>query len=166
MWCVQRIGGGRSADQEAEDPEVAQVQSLSPLKAALSSVQTLALAAICFVCADKLEGILAAQPVPEQVLAQNAALTLRTCFAGVVYLAAFMFGANGIGIGALAVKLAIWGDDDEIVKPVEKGEEPQLPPLPHIDLRGDLDDILRAMDEVADVSRYRTKKEPQDAAKK
>jgi Protein of unknown function (DUF3082) len=156
----------QASGEASPDLELAQLApKITPLKTAITAAQALALASATYFAAVQLEGVLAAQPLPDQALAANVSMTMRSIFAGVVYLAAFMFGVNGLGLVLLAGKLAIFGDDEaEQEAETKQREEGALPPLPDVKLDSHMDDVMAAFDKLSDLSQYRRKEA--DGAKK
>lgn len=84
------------------------------------------------------------------------AVTVRTVLRGLVYLATFIFAANGVGLSALALKLLIFGDDED-----ESGsDKPAIPDnIPKVGLTSNLDDVMRAFDEASDLKQYQKKQQ-------
>lgn len=161
---MQSIGnkGKDNPDPEAvPDPELEEPVEVTPFEAFIGAVQALAIAAGLLFFATKVDSAVLSSPLPDQYTARNLAITVRTIIRGLVYLAAFIFAANGVGLAALTLKLVIFGDDEEVVE--EKGSE--LPALPKIGLTSNIDDVMRAFDEVSDVEQYKKRKAQQDSAK-
>ena len=131
----------------AEDPELQAPQEITPLQAGWASVQTLALAAFMLWAAMRAEDFLAFQPVPEQAQAAKIAETVQAIFLSVLYLAAFMFCMNGLGLAALGIKVAISGDVDKPVKPKEADELSTS--LPDLNWQSNVEDVKKAFDAAA-----------------
>jgi hypothetical protein len=99
--------------------------------------------------------------LPSQYTARNMAITVRTVIQGLVYLATFIFAANGLGLAALTIKIAIFGDEEEPVpKRVSMGRAQD--DLPKVGLTSDLQDVMKAFDEVSNVDRYKVSKNGRD----
>lgn len=146
---------GKEVDPELEaevDPELETPYGVSPLETLFGAAQCFAFAIVIFYLAGSMDSYLSNSPMPDGYTARNISVTVRTIFRGLIYLAAFIFGANGTGLLALTVKLAIFGDDAPTVK------AKQEPELPKVGLTSDLDDISRAFDAAQDLERARKRR--------
>lgn len=129
---------------------------MKPIDAVIGAVQALGIAAGLYFFATKMDSVLLSSPLPDQYTVRNMAVTVRTVLRGLVYLATFIFAANGVGLSALALKLLIFGDDDVAVA----SDKPKYPEnIPKVGLTSNLDDVMRAFDEASDVTKYQKKKE-------
>jgi len=143
--------------QEEEDPELTEPVSVTPIQVFFGAAQALGIAAALYICATKIDGFLLSSPLPEQYIVRNVAVTVRTIFRGLFYLATFIFAANGIGLSALAIKILIFGDDEV---ETSASKTPKLSGnIPKVGLTSNLDDVMRAFDEASDVSKYQKKQE-------
>jgi hypothetical protein len=156
---VQRVGAKEDAQPVEEDPYLAEPVAVSPFKSFISAAQALAIAAVLYFLATTLDTAMSGAELPDEYTVRSIAVTLRTIVTGLVYLATFIFAANGVGLAALTVKLAMFGDDE--VEPQNAATEPaQRKPkrpenLPNVGLTSHPDDVMRAFDEVSDLSRYK-----------
>lgn len=165
LLVVQRVGASDKAKPVEEDPYLAEPVAVSPFKAFLSATQALAIAAVLFFFATTLDTAMSTAELPDQYTVRSIAVTLRTIVTGLAYLATFIFAANGVGLAALTVQLAIYGDEE--VKPKEEAPQtqesmsnkPNIPnSIPNVGLTSHPEDVMRAFDEVSDLSRYRKDK--------
>lgn len=152
---MQRVGAKEDAKPVEEDPYLAEPVAVSPLKAFFSASQALAIAAVLYFFATTLDTAMSTANLPDQYTVRSIAVTLRTIVTGLAYLATFIFGANGLGLAALTLKLAIYGDEEAI--PAEK--KSKIPDnLPKVSLTSHPEDVMRALDKVSDLSRYKRDK--------
>lgn len=161
-WHMQSLTGGgrgRAADKaeaaEEADPELREPVRVSPLNAAFSAAQACAIAAVLYYLSTSLDAAMVAKGLPDTYTARQITVTVRTIISGLAYLATFIFAANGLGLTALTVKLLVVGDDEPAAKP-----KPRKPKdtLPKVGLTSDLEDVMKAFDEVSSVERYRKSK--------
>jgi hypothetical protein len=157
--CLQRAGGDTSErnapKEEGEDPYLVENEPVSPWAAMIGAAQALGIATVLYIFATKMDGMLFSVELPDQYTARNVSVTLRTILRGLVYLATFIFAANGIGLAALTVKLLIFGDD----QPSEASSKTKIPDnIPKVGLASNPEDVMRAFDEVSDLSRYKKDK--------
>lgn len=162
-FTSERIGGASgdeaAAPSEAEDPELTQPVRVTPVNAFLGVVQAGAIAAGLFVFATKVDTVFESTALPDQYTARNISITVRTIIRGLVYLAAFVFGANSIGLAALTLKLLIFGDDEEEVRAPAAPARPR-DALPKVGLTSDIEDIMKAFDEASTVEKKPDKRQP------
>lgn len=152
---VQKLTSANEEVVQAEDPELAEPLSVTPFDALIGAVQALGIAAGLYIFATKMDGVLLAAPLPEQYTVRNMAVTVRTVLRGLVYLATFIFAANGVGLSALALKLLVFGEDE---RDPAVSDSPKIPKnIPNVGLTSNLDDVMRAFDEASDVTKYQKK---------
>jgi hypothetical protein len=161
LQSIAKHGNNNPVPEAVPDPELDEPIQVTPFKAFIGAIQALAIAAGLLFFATKVDTVILSSPLPDQHTARNLAITVRTIIRGLVYLATFIFAANGVGLAALALKLLILGDDEDVVE----GKESGLPALPKIGLTSDIDDVMHAFDEASDVERYKKRKAQQDSAK-
>ena len=155
-FAVQRVGASTDAKPVEEDPYLAEPVVVTPFKAFISAAQALAIAAVLWFLATTLDTAMSTAELPDQYTVRSIAVTLRTIVTGLAHLATFIFAANGVGLAALTLKLAIFGDD-EVVTDAEI--KPKIPDnIPNVGLTSHPEDVMRAFDEVSDPSRYRKDK--------
>lgn len=160
---VQRVGAKDDKPVE-EDPYLAEPVAVSPFKAGISAAQALAIAAVLYYIASSLDTAMSTVDLPDQYTVRTIAVTLRTIVTGLAYLATFIFAANGVGLAALTVKLAIYGDDEvpseaNASQSEKAAEKPRIPDsVPNVNLTSHPQDVMRALDEVSDLSRYKKDK--------
>ncbi|PNH05800.1 hypothetical protein TSOC_007901 [Tetrabaena socialis] len=80
------------------------------------SIQALLLAYGMYIFSTKVQGAIQGQAMPDAYLARNIAVTVRTILLGLCYLAAFIFGANGVGLAGLSVQLLLFPDSSPDVR--------------------------------------------------
>eukprot|EP00892_Ulva_mutabilis_P007379 jgi/Ulvmu1/5012/UM021_0029.1 len=141
-------------EQQAEDPELAEPVTVKPLDAFIGAAQALGIASGLYFFATKMDGVLLSSPLPEQYTVRNMAVTVRTVLRGLVYLATFIFAANGVGLSALGLKLLIFGDEED----APASDSTPIPKdIPKVGLNSNLDDVMRAFDEASDATRFQKK---------
>lgn len=163
MWPVHRLlpvqslkdRDGRVTRRvaaEEEDPELRKPVPVSPLNAAVSAAQACAIAAVLYWLSSSLDAAMMAKELPVSYTARQITVTVRTIVSGLAYLATFIFAANGLGLTALTIKLLVVGDDEPVAK--AKARKPKET-LPKVALTSDLEDVMKAFDDVSSVERYR-----------
>lgn len=154
---MQRVGASQDAKPVEEDPYLAEPVVVTPFKALISAAQALAIAAVLWFLATTLDTAMSTADLPDQYTVRSIAVTLRTIVTGLAYLATFIFAANGVGLAALTLKLAIYGDDEAAAADAEM--KPKIPDnIPNVGLTSHPEDVMRAFDEVSDMSRYKKDK--------
>lgn len=156
---MQRAGAASTeeskTEEQEEDPYLIYDQSVSPWESLFGAAQALGIAAVLYIFATKMDGVFFSVELPDQYTARNVSVTVRTIVRGLVYLATFIFAANGIGLAALTLKLFIFGDDE----PSRTPDKPKIPDnIPKVGLTSNPEDVMRAFDEVSDPSRYKKDK--------
>jgi hypothetical protein len=157
------VAAAKAAETE-EDPELVEPKKVGVLDAGLGAVQALAISAVLYVCATQLDAFMFGRELPTQYTARNMAITVRSVIQGLVYLATFIFAANGLGLAALTIKIAAFGDDEEAVNVATKTRVQDN--LPKVGLTSSVEDVMKAFDEVSKVDRYKVSKDGGEEAKK
>jgi hypothetical protein len=93
-----------------------------------------------------LAGYFDAKPLPANYTARNITAAVKTAVEGLAYLLTFIFGANSLGLLALAVQLALF--PDAATRPAEGVKVADRNALPKIKLTDNIYDIRRAFEEV------------------
>lgn len=155
---VQKILNLEEEQKQREpDPELVEPQKVTPFDAFIGAAQALGIASGLYFFATKMDSVMLSSPLPDQYTVRNMAVTVRTVIRGLVYLATFIFAANGVGLSALTLKLLIFGDDDTDNSGSNKTNIPA--DVPTVGLTSNLDDVMRAFDEASDLTKYQKTKE-------
>lgn len=103
---LQRLRDQRDA-MRADDKARGKPGEAGPADALAGALQAGAIAAGLWFFTGKVEASVAASALPAGLTARNMAVTVRTILLGMLYLVTFIFSANAVGLGALAVQMVV-----------------------------------------------------------
>lgn len=159
-FTSERIGGTSTAsteDDSSDDEDEVDVRQgqpqeqpfapTSPIKSLIGTIQFGALSVGCFYLASYIEGYMLGLDLPDNYTARNIGSALRLTVVGAAYLATFIFSANTLGLAALTLKLALFGDDDYDAAAADRRRAAREAP-PKVRVTDDLDAVRAAFDQV------------------
>lgn len=94
----------------------------TPLRAAVGSLQAGACALLLWQVCTRVDAFFETFKLPDSYTAHNIAVTLRTVGRGLSYLLTFIFAANAVGLGGLAVQLVFYPEPELFEEEEEEGE--------------------------------------------
>lgn len=115
------------------------------LNAFIGAVQALGIFAGLFFFATKVQASIGSQALPSGYTARNISVTVRTIVQGLVYLATFIFGANGFGLLGLSIQLLLFPDSIKEMESLED-DKPKGPQLPKVGITSTPDEIRAAFE--------------------
>lgn len=74
------------------------------------------MAALLYTLCVRIDAFFDGAGLPDGYTQRNIAVTLRTISRGLSYLLTFIYAANAVGLGGLAVQLVFYPDDEEEVE--------------------------------------------------
>lgn len=153
---TERIGGSESSAENDSDSDEEDEQQLAqeavqaagkttPVRALIGTVQVTALAVGMYFLAVNVEAYMVGMQLPDNYTARNIGSTLRVSVVGAAYLATFVFSANALGLAALTLKLAMFGDDEGL--PGRRAQSTGQA-LPRLRVTDNIGDIRAAFDQI------------------
>lgn len=95
----------------------------TPLRAAVGSLQAGACALLLWQVCTRVDAFFETFKLPDSYTAHNIAVTLRTVGRGLSYLLTFIFAANAVGLGGLAVQLVFYPEPELVEEEEGEAEE-------------------------------------------
>jgi hypothetical protein len=138
----------RSLIPGAEAASAAPPSAVTPINAFIGAAQAGAIAFGLWVFTAKVAASVGSTDLPDAYTARNIAVTVRTILLGLLYLATFIFGANGAGLAGLGVQLLFYPDSLPDAPPpgAADGAAPPGPQLPKVSITADPEEVRRAFD--------------------
>lgn len=152
----EKLSKAGSADEAAPQPQrwskallpanatPEQEESATPLSALYGAAQAAVIFSLLWTFTSQVSDYFDAKMVPVNPLAAKVTNSVKTIAEGLAYLLTFIFGANAVGLVALAVQLALFPGC--VSTPQAKEVDPKA--LPKINITDDLYSIRKAFEEV------------------